>query len=248
MATIRYTHGFDLLYQLVIMVGSLLLTVCIISVLEAPYTAITAAGVKAGIPEWVFTVVGIAGGIGAFIGSIFLLMKTVLSPNLPSYLYLRCCLFTPVTWKEAETVGFLFHGDADGRWYPLTELRKLPKDLRRETLFEFADLIMRRRYGFSNIRPAAPPPPPKPPPQQATPPRVDPAVERHNACCTVLGVPPNASLEAIKSAYRTKMKQYHPDIFARSKPELRQFAEEKSKLINNAYAYLVERHASRSAV
>lgn len=247
MATIRYTHGFDLLYQLAFMGGSLLLTGCVVSVLESPYTAITTAGVKAGIPEWVFTVVGIAGAIGTWVGSMFLLMKTILNPNLPSYLYIRCSLFTPVSWKEAETVAFLFSGDAEGRWYPLRELRKLPKELRRETLLEFADRIMRNRYGYSNIRPAARPPP-RPTPQQPPPPRVDPAVEEYAACCTILGVAPNASLEAIKSAYRTKMKQYHPDIFARSKPELRQFAEEKSKLINHAYAYLVDRYASRSAL
>ncbi len=236
MARIRYTHAFDFFYQLAFTVGRLVVTACIIAEFNAPYTAITAAGVRVGIPDWIFNVVGIAGAIGAFIGSNFLLTKTILNPNLPTYLYIRCSLLTPVTWKEAEQVGFLFKSVAEGGWHPLTELRKLPKDLRRETLFEFADLIMRRC-----------PPPPKLPPQQPQPPRIDPAVERYNACCTVLGVPPNASLETIKSAYRTKMKQYHPDIFASSKPEFQLFAEEKSKLINNAYAYLVGSYAGRSA-
>jgi DnaJ-class molecular chaperone len=40
-----------------------------------------------------------------------------------------------------------------------------------------------------------------------------------------------------------KMKQYHPDLYATAKPEVRQFAEEKCKVINDAYVYLMDHHS-----
>ena len=239
----RYTHGFDLVYKILLLAGCLFLTASSALLLEAPCKAITTAGEGAGVPMWVYNFIGVIGAIAAFIGSMVLLQKTVLNPILPTYLYIRSSLMTPVSWKEAETLEFLFQGDTEGRWYPLHELCSIPEELRRETLFEFADRITRYPYGFSNIRPGTTTPPAQPPQQQ--PPQVDPAVEQYDACCAILGVPPSASIETIKTAYRTKMKQYHPDIFGNSTPELRQFAEEKSKLINNACDYIFEHHGSR---
>jgi TPR repeat protein len=49
----------------------------------------------------------------------------------------------------------------------------------------------------------------------------------------VLGAP-EATLEAAKRAYRSKMKQYHPDRMAGLEPELIQFAEHKSTELNAA--------------
>jgi DnaJ-domain-containing protein 1 len=51
----------------------------------------------------------------------------------------------------------------------------------------------------------------------------------------VLGVTPAASSEEIKAAYRAKISSYHPDRVASLASEFRQLAEEKSKLINEAY-------------
>jgi DnaJ-domain-containing protein 1 len=51
----------------------------------------------------------------------------------------------------------------------------------------------------------------------------------------VLGVPPAASFEEIKAAYRAKISSYHPDRVASLASEFRQLAEERSKLINEAY-------------
>lgn len=50
----------------------------------------------------------------------------------------------------------------------------------------------------------------------------------------LLGVPPTASQEEIKTAYRNKLKEWHPDI----NPQRQEMAEEMTKLLNQAYGIL----------
>ncbi|HVU27909.1 MAG TPA: J domain-containing protein [Verrucomicrobiae bacterium] len=56
----------------------------------------------------------------------------------------------------------------------------------------------------------------------------------------MLGVSPSSSLKEIKTAYRNRIKMYHPDKFANQPPEVRQWADEMSKTINLAYEALVK--------
>ncbi len=61
---------------------------------------------------------------------------------------------------------------------------------------------------------------------------------------TVLGVARNATFDEIKSAYRTKMREYHPDKVASLGAELRELAERKAKQINEAFEALSRQHAT----
>ncbi|MEP6820874.1 MAG: J domain-containing protein [Chthoniobacterales bacterium] len=54
----------------------------------------------------------------------------------------------------------------------------------------------------------------------------------------VLGVPPDASKEEIRAAYRQRMHEYHPDKVAHLGSELRSLAERKAKQLNEAYEAL----------
>ena len=54
----------------------------------------------------------------------------------------------------------------------------------------------------------------------------------------VLGISRSASSEAIVSAYRDRMKEYHPDKVAHLGEELQQLAHEKSQQIQRAYKQL----------
>ncbi len=54
----------------------------------------------------------------------------------------------------------------------------------------------------------------------------------------LLGVTENATLEELKTLYRSMMKTWHPDKFQET-PEAHAAAEEKSKLIIEAYHFLV---------
>ncbi|BAU08681.1 dynamin family protein [Fischerella sp. NIES-3754] len=56
---------------------------------------------------------------------------------------------------------------------------------------------------------------------------------------TSLGLQPNASLVEIKQAYKTLVKKWHPDLFV-DKPQLQQQAQDKMRLINEAYTILLE--------
>ena len=238
MATIRYTHGFDLLYQLAFWIGTLALTFTVSVLIEPIWDTVSQAGVRFGIPEWIFTTLTVLGLIGILGSSGFILLKTILKPGLPAYLYVRLELLTSVTWKETENVAFLFSGDANGKWYPLRELRKIPRKYRREVLFEFAEKILREKYRpqFTsyNYNKNEPPPGAKTQP--------DSALTRHAQYCAVLGVQSNATIEQIKEAYRTKIKRFHPDLFATAGNDLRVLAEEKTKEINAAFAYLENAH------
>lgn len=57
----------------------------------------------------------------------------------------------------------------------------------------------------------------------------------------VLGVSPNASTEVIKSAYRLRAHQYHPDKTEGLGPELKILAERKMQELNTAYAWATSR-------
>ncbi len=54
----------------------------------------------------------------------------------------------------------------------------------------------------------------------------------------VLGINPHATQDAIKAAYRDKVKEYHPDIFSGQPEWVRAEAEAMSKKINEAYKVL----------
>jgi len=61
-----------------------------------------------------------------------------------------------------------------------------------------------------------------------------------NRAYRILGVDRNASVEEIKSAYRKLVAQYHPDKVANLGEEFVQLAEEKFKVIQDAYARIRE--------
>jgi len=56
---------------------------------------------------------------------------------LAAFLYLRLPLRTKVNFAEAKKLSFLFSGEM-GKWYPLEIVRNLPKEKRREYVFNFA--------------------------------------------------------------------------------------------------------------
>ncbi len=90
----------------------------------------------------------------------------------------------------------------------------------------------------SPSRPTTSPPPKEPPP-----PRTEHSHAKPDPF-TVLGVSRNATFEEIRRAYRTKMREYHPDKVASLGAELRELAERKAKQINEAFETLSRQHST----
>ena len=65
------------------------------------------------------------------------------------------------------------------------------------------------------------------------------AASEDSVCHQLLGLSPGASIDAIKAAYRKRIKECHPDKFGSYAPEFRRFAEERAKAINAAYETLM---------
>jgi DnaJ like chaperone protein len=53
--------------------------------------------------------------------------------------------------------------------------------------------------------------------------------------CTILGINTNSSVDEIKTAYKTKVKEYHPDKVSGLGEELQKLAQQKTQQINSAY-------------
>jgi uncharacterized membrane protein YgcG len=66
------------------------------------------------------------------------------------------------------------------------------------------------------------------------------AVNDLESAYNILGISENASIEEIKSAYRKKMMEYHPDRTGGLGEKLRVLAEEEAKKINNAYEKIMK--------
>ncbi len=71
--------------------------------------------------------------------------------------------------------------------------------------------------------------------------RVDPQTE--DSCFAVLGVEQSATLEQIRAAYRTRIKESHPDRLAGMSAAIRTFAEDETKRLNAAFQEALERLA-----
>lgn len=65
--------------------------------------------------------------------------------TLSSFLYLRLSLGIKVSWQEARYLAFLFSVNKSGKWYPLKEVKKIPKEKRKAFVCDFAAKILKQR-------------------------------------------------------------------------------------------------------
>ena len=66
----------------------------------------------------------------------------------------------------------------------------------------------------------------------------DPNAMNFIKACKILGISQTAGIEEIKSAYKQKIKEYHPDRVANLGDELKELAGKKTQEINGAYNFL----------
>lgn len=249
--SIRFTHGYDLLHKIGSMVGGFMVVAAAGDLLGRIFYPVERYLEGHGY-GWVWGIVIIAYAIGGYIGALLLLTKTVLPYWLPTYLHVRFSLFIKITPAEAERLSFLFDGSLWGAWYPCSGFRKIDPEFRREALFRFANKIadenkLRRPFVMPEDRFAEAGKRQEQShrgSQQANTAQATPDV-RVAECLNILGLTAMpATFAAIKTAYRRKIGEFHPDKFAGEKPEVLQYAEEMAKKLNVAYAYLEQRFAA----
>ena len=250
MASIRYTHGFDLIHQYGRICGSLMLLGFSAVLVEPAVKPIERFFDYAGL-TWLFVILAIGLFFSGLFGSAVLLEKTIWPSWLPSYCYVRLSLRTPITAKEAEKVGFLFDGTLGGSWYPLKSIKKLDPEFRKEFLFRFANKIAqeygwvrpftmpedRAREAFESQRRSESNSGTQSRSAQST--GISPELEYCSKMLGLTGLP--SDFAQVKQAYRRKVREFHPDMFAGENPDVIRYAEEATKRINVAYA-LLEKH------
>ena len=84
---------------------------------------------------------GIAIGVGIYIKYVVNYLHF-----LTSYLQLRLVLGVNVTFKEAKSLAALFVLNEEGAWFPVEEVKKLPKEERKSYLFKFAKKVGRLNW------------------------------------------------------------------------------------------------------
>ena len=182
------------------------------------------------------------------------LVARLLPGRLPTYLYLRWSLRTPITRDEARKLSFLFDGSLNGVRYSFIYLRSVEEGRRRESLKLTANRIADqwgrfRPFGsfeerFAHYQANANAGKHQPNEPRDHTPDPEPVFEipdSESVCASlrVLGLHTKPqSFAEIRRAYRRKINEYHPDKFARARPEIIRCADETAKNINTAYQHL----------
>lgn len=252
---IRFTHFYDLLHKMGTLMGGVMVTAAGADILRPIADVLERELTGQGL-SWLWALIIWAYIIGGYIASVHLLRKTVLPTWLPTFLHVRLTLFTKISPREADQMGYLFDGSLGDVWYPLGSLRKIDPDFRREALFRFANKIAaergwRRPFPMPEDQVGWAPPDEQPGTRSAEHAQARQAPPSSTggqvaAALSALGFQETpSSFEPIKQAYRRKMSQFHPDKFAGERPEVVQTMEETAKRLNAAYTYLERNFMAR---
>ena len=140
---IRYTTGYHLFIRLVIAFGGMFLAIL-------PAWFITEVVIVFGMPRAYEGIPFMAVWVACIVYEIRLTDRHQDTLDaIAAYFYIRETLKTHVTFGEAEALSFLFLADKNRKWYPVREVKKLPKAERRGYLFAFAQSVAASRQEAS---------------------------------------------------------------------------------------------------
>jgi hypothetical protein len=153
----------------------------------------------------------------------------------------------------AQTLAYLARQNAAVAWQELEEhCPPLPGPRLKEQLSLLDGVLFLGEDGARvtlmdpfrlRLRSMLPPEPARPRPEP--PPRFVPVNDPETlSAYEILGLSPSASLTEIKTAYRKRVKECHPDLFAGMDQQARALAERWTRALNAAYASLNPRHGS----
>ena len=129
---ILYTHGFDLLMKILVVIGIFLLWVCLA---ESGIAVVDTSD-----PSPISFVLFAVGSI-----VVYVLLYGLFFKRVGNYLYVRISLRTAAGWRDMKTLGPLFCFDKKLQWCQMKEVRELPTEQRREYLLQQATTLADRR-------------------------------------------------------------------------------------------------------
>lgn len=103
----------------------------------------------------------------------------------------------------------------------------------------YCDICAYTFYGYGNVCPKCGKYTPNKIPFDEVEDEGENTIEYH---ASILGVNTTDSFDTVKQAYRTRIKEYHPDKVAALGRKLQQLAEREAKKINRAYEHFVMLH------
>jgi hypothetical protein len=228
----RFTHFFDAAYRAALVVAIPVTTAALFDLIAPLGRAISQVAWRT--PYWEQLRAASATGfiMATLIGSWWLLRQTVLPPWLPTWLYLRLAAGAPATIYDAERSKFLFDGSI-GSWYRVAEVARLPADRRLEAVYTLANRVAAER-GFAIPFPGLGRQEEAKKPERPL--AAGGVMQLHLSNLGLSEVP--ATFDGVKEAYRHKLRQYHPDLFARERPDVRQMAATMTLQLNASFDYL----------
>lgn len=241
---ISYTNRYQLLYNIIMIAAVFVALGLVFSIVDAIPNRYLGR-----LPGWLEFI----GGICIFLITVafapVVYSKTIFPSWVPSWMYVRLTLGVSIDASEASRISFLFDGSMPGGvWYPLRMIRDLDQELRREALFGFANHISHSNgwgipfgeYFYDQQRASSKQK------QERSGPRTSSGFQGSQdlrSSFALLGITEeDPTWEDVKSAYRRKIRMYHPDKYAGDRPEILRHADDMTKKINYAYASLEKRY------
>lgn len=252
----RYTHGYDLMYKVVFGIFFIFLLFALIDIAD-PVISRLERGLKTfDEGDWLAPVALLMLLAAAIVVCFWTLKRTLLPDWLPTFLFCWDEYRIRLSADEAQRITFILNGSVNETWYSFGPLKRVPKELRKEVLYQLANRIAvqwNRAKPFdvpdweelereSKAREeAAQEEKGKEGESQA---RVSKARDiQLRVSLEVLGLSEAPKeFSVVRSAYRRRVSEFHPDRFQGEKPEVLATAEEMTKRINQAYRYLVRRY------
>lgn len=127
MATFSHTHPIDTTFSIIFLIVCLFIAAGIADILESTFKCSE----------------GIALVIGFIPGCSFLWFTQPFRNAASTWVYVRICLKTKISFKESGYLSPLFSVNGSGLWHPMTQVKKLAPEFRRGALFSAAAQILK---------------------------------------------------------------------------------------------------------
>jgi len=126
---IRFTHPFSLIINMLLLAPVTLAVIFLAAYFDGFYPA-------EGAWFWVYLIVSFF-----IVRQVYWFLQNNFGAPLGTYLYCRFSLGAHVPWRECRIIYPFFSYNSEGKWYPMTHVKDLPKQERRNEVLNTAKKI-----------------------------------------------------------------------------------------------------------